>query len=130
MAIAYAHFTIYSRSRGQSAVAAAAYRAAVRLIDHRTNEVHDYRKREGHVYSEICLPDGAEYLWNQVEKSENRRNSQVAKNLLLALPKEIDHKQQIHLVKDFSNMYFISKGVPIDISIYDKKMATHLPMFF
>ena len=79
MAIAYARVTIYSRAKGQSSVAAAAYRAAEKLVDYRTNETHDYRNRDGHVYSAICLPDGSdekflnrEYIWNQAERSEKR----------------------------------------------------------
>lgn len=127
MAIAFANFKIYSRSKGQSGVAAAAYRAATRLVDHRTNEVHDYSKREHHKYSEIYLPDGCsrdyldrEYLWNQVEKSETRKNSQLAKALLLALPKELGIKDHICLVKEFAYKYFVSESVPVDINIYDK----------
>lgn len=128
MAIAYARFTMCSRSKGQSAVGAAAYRAAEKLIDSRTHETHDYRKREGHVYSEIFLPENADnkyldraYFWNQVEKAERRKNSQLAKELLLALPNELDQKQHIALVKAFSDKYFVSNTIPVDISIYDKK---------
>ena len=38
-----------SRSAGRSAVAAAAYRACVKLIDQTTGLIHDYTKKKGHV---------------------------------------------------------------------------------
>jgi len=128
MAIAYAQRTIYSRAKGKSSVAAAAYRTAERLVDHRTNEVHDYRKRDSHIYSEILLPEHAEkkflnreYFWNAIETCEKRKDSQLAKDLLLALPKELNQTQWICLVREFSDQYFVSKGIPVDISIHDKK---------
>ena len=71
MAIAYARISIHSRSQGKSSVAAAAYRASEKLIDSRTNEIHDYRQRDNHIYGEICLPVNVdkkflnrEYFWN------------------------------------------------------------------
>ncbi len=43
------HFSvgIISRGKGRSVTAAAAYRAAERIKDLRTGEIHDYRKKKG-----------------------------------------------------------------------------------
>ncbi|MCE4352310.1 conjugal transfer protein traA, partial [Xanthomonas hortorum pv. cynarae] len=47
MAIYHSRVKVFSRSRGDSAVAAAAYRAGLLLIDHLTGQRHDYRRRGG-----------------------------------------------------------------------------------
>lgn len=54
MAIYHSRVKVFSRSRGDSAVAAAAYRAGLLLIDHLTGQRHDYRRRGG-VVETICL---------------------------------------------------------------------------
>ncbi len=98
------------------------------LWPRRTNETHDYRNRDDHVYSAICLPENSdekflnrEYFWNQAEKSEKRKDAQLAKDFLLALPKELNQTQQICLIKEFARDCFISNNVPVNISIYDKQ---------
>lgn len=127
MAISFARINIHSRAKGHSAVAAAAYRAGLALYDERLGKVFDFSNRADVIYSEILLPDGAvssfserEYLWNQVEHAERRKNAQVAKDIELALPKELDAIHQIELAKRFARLYFVSEGIPADIAIHDK----------
>jgi len=57
---------------------------------------HDYTSKRGIVHTEILLPDHApaEYtdravLWNAVEKIERAKNSQLAREIELALPVEL-----------------------------------------
>ncbi|MFO9453196.1 Ti-type conjugative transfer relaxase TraA [Legionella pneumophila serogroup 1] len=126
MAIAFAQISIHSRSKGHSAVAAAAYRSGAQLYDDRIGRTYDFSKRDDVVFSEILLPDGAtdsfldrDYLWNEVERAENRSNSQLCKDFVLALPRELDLVQQIELAKRFARRYFVEKGLPADISIHD-----------
>ena len=60
--VALFHYAVavVQRSKGESAVAGAAYRSGESLIDERTGEVHDYTKRGGIVApSEIVAPEGA-----------------------------------------------------------------------
>lgn len=126
MAIAFAQVSIHSRSKGHSAVAAAAYRSGAQLYDDRIGRSYDFSKRDDVVFSEILLPDGAtdsfldrDHLWNEVERAENRSNSQLCKDFVLALPRELDLVQQIELAKRFARTYFVDKGLPADISIHD-----------
>ncbi|HCX3504806.1 TPA: Ti-type conjugative transfer relaxase TraA [Legionella pneumophila] len=126
MAIAFAQVSIHSRSKGHSAVAAAAYRSGAQLYDARIGRSYDFSKRDDVVFSEILLPDGAtdsfldrDYLWNEVERAENRANSQLCKDFVLALPRELNLVQQIELAKRFARTYFVEKGLPADISIHD-----------
>ncbi|HCD9515736.1 TPA: Ti-type conjugative transfer relaxase TraA [Legionella pneumophila] len=126
MAIAFAHVSIHSRSKGHSAVAAAAYRSGDKLYDDRIGRTYDFSKRHDVVFAEILLPYGAtdsflerDYLWNEVERAENRSNSQLCKDFVLALPRELDLIQQIELAKRFARMHFVEKGLPADIAIHD-----------
>lgn len=116
-----------SRSKGHSAVAASAYRSGSKLFDERTGITHDYTKRTDVKYHEILLPDGANssfreqsFLWNSLESVEKRKDSQLCKDLTLALPRELTLKQQIELTKRFVHHYFVKEGLPCDIAIHDK----------
>ena len=86
MAIYHLSATIISRGRGQSVVAAVAYRAGVLLRDERYGITHNHTSRAPAEYSEIIAPGGAPTwvsdrgtLWNQVEDAERRRDSQLAR---------------------------------------------------
>lgn len=126
MAIAFARTSIHSRVKGHSAVAASAYRTGTRQLDERTGIIYDYTHRKDVVFSETLLPPLAdlqfldrEFLWNQVELSEKRIDSQVCKDVVLALPKELELSQQIELTKRFAQTHFIEHGIPVDIAIHD-----------
>lgn len=130
MAIAFARIYYHSRSQGHSAVSGAAYRAGVELKDHRTGEVHNFKNRSDVIYSEILLPEGAisqfkdrETLWNAVEASETRKNSQIAKDIVLALPRDLDLSFQIDLARNFANTHFVRYGIVADIAIHSHSDA-------
>ena len=59
-------------------------------------------------------------LWNAVEKSETRKNSQTARHIDAALPVEISRSEQIDLVHHFCQQCFVSKGMCADFAIHDK----------
>ncbi|MBF8710639.1 MobA/MobL family protein, partial [Pseudomonas putida] len=95
MAIYSASVKTISRSGGRSATAAAAYRTGEEVADQRTGEVHDYRRRGGVVGVSMLLPEGVAAmntaeLWNLAEGAEKRKNATVARELLVALPHELD----------------------------------------
>jgi Ti-type conjugative transfer relaxase TraA len=126
MAIAFARVSIHSRAKGHSAVAASAYRTASKLTDERTGIVHDYTHRKDVVFAETLLPINAnhqyfnrELLWNQVESCEKRIDAQVCKDVVLALPKELDLTHQIELTKRFAQTHFLEHSIPVDIAIHD-----------
>ena len=126
MAIAFAQVSIHSRSKGHSAIAASSYRTGSKLYDMRTGLTHDYSKRHDVIYSEILLPEGSspefsdrEFLWNQVELAENRSNSQICKDIVLALPKELSIEHQIALTKQFAATHFVQENLVADVAIHD-----------
>ncbi|AOU32774.1 TPA: Ti-type conjugative transfer relaxase TraA [Legionella pneumophila subsp. pneumophila] len=126
MAIAFAQVSIHSRAKGHSAIAASSYRSGTKLYDARTGVTHDYSNRHDVIYSDILLPEGSpeafsdrEFLWNQAELAEKRCDAQVCKDIVLALPKELDLVQQIELARRFAQTHFVDKGVPADVAIHD-----------
>jgi hypothetical protein len=126
MAIYHCTAQVISRSSGRSAIAAAAYRARDKLHDEKSGTTHDYRKKGGLSHEEILIPDHAapwlanrEKLWSEVEKSESRVNSQLAREFILALPVELTLKQNIQLTRDFAKSAFVNRGMIADVCIHD-----------
>ena len=115
-----------SRGKGQSAIASAAYRSGENLYDEKINQSFDYTRKQDVSYSEILLPENAdrkyenrEKLWNHVEESEKRKNSELAKEYQLALPREIDQEENIRLVREFAKKEWVEKGIAVDICFHD-----------
>jgi hypothetical protein len=125
MAIYHLRASMISRSQGRSATAAIAYRVAERIEDRRTGLVFDYAARGGVDHTEILVPDHApdwvrdrSELWNRVEESETRKNSQVAREVRVALPAELTHAQRVELVRDFAQEQFVDRGMIADIALH------------
>ena len=125
MAIYHLRATMISRSQGRSATAAIAYRVAERIEDRRTGLVFDYAARGGVDHTEILAPDHApdwvrdrSEMWNRVEESETRKNSQVAREVRVALPDELTHAQRVALVRDYAQMQFVDRGMVADIALH------------
>ena len=123
------HFkiTIAKRSENKSAVAGAAYQSGERLFSEYDRKVKDYTGKKEVVHSEILLPPNApeEYrdratLWNAVEKVENQWNSQLARRMVIAIPKEIPPDQHPRLIREYCQEQFVSKGMCADFAIHDK----------
>ena len=126
MAIFHLQVSIVSRGRGQSAIASAAYDARDRLKDQQTNEIKNFQNKKDLAYSEIQLPENApkkyqdrETLWNAVEKVEKNKNSQLARKIVVALPRELDLEQQKRLVHDYVDSQFVSEGMCADWTIHN-----------
>ncbi len=114
-----------SRSQGRSATAAIAYRVAERIEDRRTGLVFDYAARGGVDHTEIIAPEHApdwvrdrSELWNRVEESETRKNSQVAREVRVALPAELTHEARVELVREFVREQFVDRGMVADIALH------------
>ena len=126
MAIYHLTAKVVSRAKGQSVVAAAAYRASEALHDERYGLTHDYTRKEGVEHSEILLPEGApewmrdrQTLWNAVEQTEKRKDSQLARELEIGLPIELSHDENVELMRDFLRKHFVAKGMVADFSIHE-----------
>ena len=116
-----------TRSKGGCCVAGAAYIAGEKIKNELDGKIHDYRNKHEVVYKEILLPANAppEYrdrakLWNAAEAAEKRKNSQTARSINAALPKELSRADQIDLVRQFCEQCFVSQGMCCDFAIHDK----------
>ena len=107
-----------SRSAGRSAVAAAAYRACVKLIDQTTGLIHDYTRKGGHIETILIGADDISELWNKAELAETRKNSTVARELMLPLPDAWNDAQRRECVLDISNHLHATYGVAVSSSIH------------
>ena len=107
-----------SRSAGRSAVAAAAYRACVKLIDQTTGLIHDYTRKKGHVETILIGASDISELWNRAEAAENRKNSTVARELMLPLPDEWTNDERRECVRDIAQHLRDTYGVAAAGSIH------------
>lgn len=113
--------------RGRSSVAAAAYRAGERLTDERTGIVHDYRRRAGSVHgTEVLVPVAAppfarvrSSLWNAVEHTERRVDARVAREVNVAIPRELSRASMQQVVRDFAREAFVRHGMVVDVAWHD-----------
>lgn len=127
MAIYHCQVQIISRGKGKSSIAAAAYRSGEKLVDKKTGIIHDYTRKQDVEFNEIIAPSYApnwvndrNILWNEVEKIEKNKNSQLAREINIALPTELSKKQQKQLIREYVKDNFVNKGMIADIAIHDK----------
>lgn len=129
MALFSMRVQVIQRSAGKSVVAAAAYRSAERLHDDRQNMTHDYSRKGGVVHKELLVPRDApawardldrETLWNRVDATERRKDSQTARELRIMIPRELDTEQRVQVVREFVERSFVAKGMIADVCWHDK----------
>ena len=79
------------------------------------------------MHHEILLPRGADkkfgdasVLWNAVELKETRKNSCLAKEMVIALPDnpELSLSDKIQLTRGFIQKHFVEKGVAVQVDIH------------
>jgi hypothetical protein len=118
------------RSKGRQVCASAAYQAREKIFDIRQNLTFAYQNRDGEelLATQIMMPAGApawdrSKLWNECEKVERRKDSQTARSIRLALPRELNIEQMLELVRSFLNEQFLSRGLACDFAVHDKMAA-------
>ena len=126
MAIYHLEAKVVSRGAGRSAVAASAYLSCSRLYNDYDGIQHDYTQKQGLVWQKVFLPEYApqewqdrEKLWNAVEKVETAKDSRLARELVVALPIELNREEQIELLQEFIREQFVSDGMCADAAIHD-----------
>lgn len=128
MAIYHLSAKVISRAGGRSSVAAAAYRTAGRLRDDRQGLEHDYSRKGGVVHSEIMAPSSSpdwmrdrDELWNAVEAVEKRRDAQLAREIEVALPRELDRGERLELLRGFVQREFVDRGMIADVAVHEAR---------
>ncbi len=95
-------------------------------MDNRQGLEHDYSRKRGVVHSEIMAPENApdwmrdrDQLWNAVEAVEKRRDAQLAREIEVALPRELDRAERLDLLRGFVQREFIDRGMIADLAIHE-----------
>lgn len=126
MAIYHFEAKVITRGVGRSVVAAAAYASCSQIYNEYDGIQHDYVKKRGNIYSEIFLPNNAPAewqdraeLWNAVEVAEKSKDSRLARELIVALPIELQLDEWKSILKDFVMENCVDKGMCADVNIHD-----------
>jgi len=126
MAIYHLEAKAVSRGSGRSAVAAAAYMSCSEIHNEYDGVTHDFTRKRGLVWQQIFLPKNAppewkdrSILWNAVEAAEKSKDSRLARELVVALPIELDKTRWIKLLTKYIQENFVADGMCADVAIHD-----------
>lgn len=128
----------FSRSAGQSATAAVAYRGGLRLVDDRTGVIHDYTRKQGILHSELVLPANDDMgfrdrppapadraaFWNEVERHHKRGDAVTAREVEVSLPAELDAAGRKALALQLARSLADEYGVAADVSLHAPREVT------
>jgi Ti-type conjugative transfer relaxase TraA len=127
IAIQFARARYISRSSGGNAVRSAAYNGRAAITAERTGELYYFRHRNAPEHHEVLLPEGAAeqfresgVLWNTAEAAEKRKDAQVGREIVVALPAnaEISAEDRIELVRSFAEQHFVAKGLAVQLDLH------------
>lgn len=129
MAIFHLHVKNISRGSGRSVVAAAAYRAGETLPNEAEERLSAFGGRRDVLHNEIALPPDAPdwmadraQLWNAVEAAEVRKDARLAKEIEVALPRELPEEVWRDLARQLAAAY-AAQGFVADFAIHDDGSA-------
>jgi Ti-type conjugative transfer relaxase TraA len=139
VAIGFARLEMVKRSSGQNACCKASYNARSRVEfrghEHAERQIYDWSYRAKPLHHDVLLPKHVdsvfkdiEYLWNVAEAIETRKNSQVALEMVLALPDDaiLSKEDRIELARSFVSEHFVDKGLGVQIDIHSPDLKTQL----
>lgn len=126
MAIYHWESKVITRSEGRTACGAAAYMSCSEIYNEYDGVQHDYTRKGGLVWEHVFLPTMApaewndrEKLWNAVEAAEKAKDSQLAREFIVALPVELDKASWTEILTGFIQNQFVVDGMCADVSIHD-----------
>jgi Ti-type conjugative transfer relaxase TraA len=127
VAIPFARVEYVSRSSGGSAVRSSAYAARDAIRAERTGELFYFKNRDAPEHHEVMLPQGAAerfaeagVLWNAAEAAEKRKDAQVAREMVVALPANagVTTEDRIEMVRSFAEAHFVSNGLAVQLNVH------------
>lgn len=112
------------------------------MENEREGRVADFSRKPGMVHDEFVLPTDApdwartliadrsvagasEAFWNKVEAFETRRDAQLAKEFILALPRELTTEQNIAMMREFVAEHVSTRGLVADWVYHDAPGNPH-----
>ncbi|KJW06226.1 mobA/MobL family protein [Orientia tsutsugamushi str. UT144] len=106
MAIQFTRIEFLSRSTGGDSCRKAAYNARTIVKNKKTGIKYNFSRKKDNVYHTVLIPDyvnqdfkNIQTLMNEVERTPKRDNSQLLKDIVIALPdeKELNLEHRIEL---------------------------------
>jgi len=117
---------IISRSNGQSACAAAAYRSGEKITNDYDGITRDYRRKQNVEHSVVMLPESAPAdfadrvtLWNSVEQNEKQVNAQLAREIEFSLPRELPPEIRERIAIEFVQEHLVQEGMIVDVNFHN-----------
>ena len=134
MAIYHMQAKVVSRGKGRSAVAASAYMSCSSVTNEYDGVHHDYTRKKDLMWEQVFLSENAPtewqdraILWNAVEDAEKSKDSRLAREFVVALPRELNADQQIALLTEYIQQQFVADGMCADVGIHDPDPPGHNP---
>ena len=126
MAFYHLEAKIVTRGTGRTACGAAAYMSCSRIYNEYDGIQHDYTHKGGLVWERIFLPpmvpaawSNRETLWNAVEAAEKTKDSRLAREIIVALPRELGAEDWKAIMTEYIQGCFVSDGMCADAAIHD-----------
>lgn len=123
---------VHSRSSGADVAKLMAYRGGTSMVSCRTGRRHTYSRKREVAYSAIILPPSAPQEWGNrraladaIETAETRKDSQLVREIEVALPRELDLNQQIQLLHHFVKQAFVAQGMVVSFDLHAKPGNPH-----
>ncbi|WP_371222604.1 MobA/MobL family protein [Orientia tsutsugamushi] len=141
MAIQFTRIEFLTRSKGGDSCRKAAYNARTIVKNEKTGIKYNFSRKKDNVYHTVLIPDyvnqdfkNIQTLMNEVERTEKRGDSQLLKDIVIALPDDkelnLEHRIEItHQIVDAMEWVQNGLGVQIDIhkpQIGDKNWHVHI----
>nr|WP_109510738.1 AAA family ATPase [Orientia tsutsugamushi] len=141
MAIQFTRVEFLSRSTGGDSCRKAAYNARTIVKNKQTGIRYNFSRKKDNVYHTVLIPDyvkqefkNIQTLMNEVERTAKDPNSQLLKDIVIALPDEkelnLEHRIELtHRIVDAMEWVQNGLGVQIDIhkpQIGDKNWHAHI----
>ena len=141
MAIQFVRIEIVNRKTGANACCKGAYNARDKVKDELSGITYNFERRGDNVYHKILLPQGVDQkfkstsvLMNGIEQIEKQKNSQLLKEILIALPddKELSLQDRINITHEIiEEMEWIKNGLAVQVDIHkphdgEKNWHAHL----
>lgn len=124
---------VHGRCDGADITKLMAYRGGCRLRSELTGKVHAYSRKHEVSYSTVQLPMLAPAKWSDrrqlaiaIDAAETRVNSQLVRELTLALPRQLDLDRQIDLMHNWVDEFFVRHGVVASWDIHNKPNNPHV----
>lgn len=118
-------FGVIQRSKGDSVVKKAAYNARKKIYQKETDKYINYSSKQDLLAEKILAPKDAKawvfdrkYHYNEVEKIDNRCNSQLGRTLDVGLLHQLTLEQNQELLEQYLRNHLVSRGMVADYCIH------------